>query len=644
MRSASPRPRRRNARCCCPRCSTPRRTGSTRGRRPSPRGASPGSGRTVCRRHPRRVRLRPRTSRSSPGRARRPPGRLAGTGFRRSRDGGYVHAPSLAHAATAGVLRNARLTHDPPTPAAPRSTSICPARGPKRAPHRRRHSGGPAARRAARLPLRTLAARAVERRLALDRYIYVLRSIAPLAAGKLTDSTGPSPRLVALESVPRPTSSTGSAFSSRRRRTSTATIARASSTGRTPPAGTSTTGRGSEDDRRGPCRDKRARAGPRRGRRPAARRGRSPARPGQHGRAAAALDAAGGGDGVPPDPMSYAPPGAARRSRIATRLSRHRLVRRPPAGAPTHHGPSPTPDSKRGRGRSWVPPRGSCFPSTGAARLTLADLDLCALDLSRTPARRCSSRAADSGPSAAAFAPLTVRPAAWGGGRSSSLLAEAEELARSLRDLLGTRVRSRARRSLSRMTQQTRLARWSSTSSRDARRPRETASSRRERSSPTRWRPAGHRRRLAALYAWGVRPPAPARVLRSGRPRGSAPPSCSSRNAVSSRRTPRWSRRTAGTAPPIGAAAAATAPTEPRPPRRSLGDSHGRPSAGRALGRLRPGPAGVAGRPPARGGRRADGGARGGSPDDGADVRPWLSRWASVRQGVARHAETSLVP
>jgi hypothetical protein len=30
------------------------------------------------------------------------------------------------------------------------------------------------------------------------------------------------------------------------------------------------------------------------------------------------------------------------------------------------------------------------------------------------------------------------------------------------------------------------------------------------------------------------------------------------------------------------------------------------------------------------------------SPDDGAEVRPWLSRWASVRQGVARHAETLL--
>ena len=32
-----------------------------------------------------------------------------------SRDGGYVHAPSVGHAATAGILRNAYLTHNPNT-------------------------------------------------------------------------------------------------------------------------------------------------------------------------------------------------------------------------------------------------------------------------------------------------------------------------------------------------------------------------------------------------------------------------------------------------------------------------------------------------------------------------------------------------
>ena len=107
-------------------------------------------------------------------------------------DGGFVHAPSLVHAATAGVLRSSRLAHggdDPDT--SPFGIDLSSSRvrdalalldGMRRGQQ-----------------LGALLGYRLERRLhelsggilELDRFIAVLRSLAPLRAGKLTDPGAP---------------------------------------------------------------------------------------------------------------------------------------------------------------------------------------------------------------------------------------------------------------------------------------------------------------------------------------------------------------------------------------------------------------------------------------------------------------------
>jgi hypothetical protein len=100
-----------------------------------------------------------------------------------TRDGGWIHAPSLGHAATAGVLRSAYLTHNPDAEGSGAlSIDLSSAR----------------VRRALALldgvrsgqPLAALLGYLIERRLherSLDRFVASLRALAPLLAGQLTD-------------------------------------------------------------------------------------------------------------------------------------------------------------------------------------------------------------------------------------------------------------------------------------------------------------------------------------------------------------------------------------------------------------------------------------------------------------------------
>jgi hypothetical protein len=111
-------------------------------------------------------------------------------------DGGYVHAPSLAHAATAGILRSAYLAHnDTADGGGAFGIDLTSAR----------------VRTAMRLlegirqgqPLSALLGYGIERRLhehQLDRLVLTLRTIAPLRQGKLTDR-GESTRLGAIEAL-----------------------------------------------------------------------------------------------------------------------------------------------------------------------------------------------------------------------------------------------------------------------------------------------------------------------------------------------------------------------------------------------------------------------------------------------------------
>jgi hypothetical protein len=103
-------------------------------------------------------------------------------GASETRPGGYVHAPTLAHAATAGVLRSAYLTHNPDgTGSGALSLDLSSARV-----------------RVARdlldgiregQPLAALLGYLIERRLheqQASRFVLLLRALAPLLAGRLT--------------------------------------------------------------------------------------------------------------------------------------------------------------------------------------------------------------------------------------------------------------------------------------------------------------------------------------------------------------------------------------------------------------------------------------------------------------------------
>lgn len=103
-------------------------------------------------------------------------------------DGGYIHAPGIAHAVTAGILRSARLTHrrgDPNTDALDIDLSSARVRDAASALDGMRRGQS----------LGALLGYRLERRLheqsggalELDRFIYVLRTLAPLRGGKLTE-------------------------------------------------------------------------------------------------------------------------------------------------------------------------------------------------------------------------------------------------------------------------------------------------------------------------------------------------------------------------------------------------------------------------------------------------------------------------
>jgi hypothetical protein len=106
-----------------------------------------------------------------------------------TRDGGYIHAPSLAHAATAGILRNAYLTHNPGAEGGGAfAVDLSSARvrdaldvidGVRQGQ-----------------PLGALLGYRLERRfheLGLDRFILSVRKLAPLIAGQLTDRSADLP-------------------------------------------------------------------------------------------------------------------------------------------------------------------------------------------------------------------------------------------------------------------------------------------------------------------------------------------------------------------------------------------------------------------------------------------------------------------
>ncbi len=117
-------------------------------------------------------------------------------------DGGFIHAPGLAHAAAAGVLRSGRLTHRRSDPASePLDLDLSSTRTRDALAlldgMRRGQSLG------------ALLGYRLERRLhersgnglELDRFIYVLRTLAPLRAGKLTDPGAPVAESLAASDV-----------------------------------------------------------------------------------------------------------------------------------------------------------------------------------------------------------------------------------------------------------------------------------------------------------------------------------------------------------------------------------------------------------------------------------------------------------
>jgi hypothetical protein len=117
-------------------------------------------------------------------------------------DGGYVHAPGLTHAATAGILRSGRLTHrrtDPNNEALDIDLSSTRTRDALSLLDGMRRGQS----------LGALLGYRLERRLhersggglELDRFIYVLRTLAPLRGGKLTEPGQPVQESLAASDV-----------------------------------------------------------------------------------------------------------------------------------------------------------------------------------------------------------------------------------------------------------------------------------------------------------------------------------------------------------------------------------------------------------------------------------------------------------
>ena len=117
-------------------------------------------------------------------------------------DGGYIHAPGMTHAVAAGILRSARLSHrsgDPNDDAMDIDVSSARMRDAASVLDGMRRGQS----------LGALLGYRLERRLheasgqgmELDRFIYVLRTLAPLRAGKLTDPGQPAQESVAASDV-----------------------------------------------------------------------------------------------------------------------------------------------------------------------------------------------------------------------------------------------------------------------------------------------------------------------------------------------------------------------------------------------------------------------------------------------------------
>lgn len=117
-------------------------------------------------------------------------------------DGGYIHAPGITHAVTAGILRSARLSHrrgDPNADAMDIDLSSARMRDAMSVLDGMRRGQ----------PLGALLGYRLERRLheasggglELDRFIYVLRTLAPLRGGKLTEPGQPVQESVAASDV-----------------------------------------------------------------------------------------------------------------------------------------------------------------------------------------------------------------------------------------------------------------------------------------------------------------------------------------------------------------------------------------------------------------------------------------------------------
>jgi hypothetical protein len=354
------------------------------------------------------------------------------------REGGYVHAPSLDQATTAGLLRSARLTHDPGDTGSPALDIDLSSARVRTALHvidgvRQGQ------------PLGALLGYRLERRLhelsgsgpsesglELDRYVYVLRSIAPLRAAKLTD---PESGVVdpALESVAAANVVDGvrlldlAAAPGGEASISTRLTHGPDDALVTTYIGTwAPPGSGEVAAVLQAIRDL-AHVNDAVADLLLAESVHQLAR-GNTAGASAALDAAGGGDAMPPDPEVVTTP------RGGTALT-HRLLVLAPATAP---GVTGWDDSAP---LAQAHPRMEAWARTqlgSADRIVLslnpessvADLGGCALQfvLESGPVFR-SRLAAD---------PLATRPPGWGRGTDRLILAEAEQLAYALRSLLAS--------------------------------------------------------------------------------------------------------------------------------------------------------------------------------------------------------------
>lgn len=352
--------------------------------------------------------------------------------FVNPRDGGYVHAPSLDHATTAGILRSARLTHDPEDSGSP-ALDIDLSSGRVRAALRIIEGirGGQ--------PLGALLGYRLERwlhershpGLELDRYVYVLRTVAPLRTAKLTGPTaGAVPS--ALESVAAANvvdgvrllellgAAGGRAQIVDRLKAGPdgATLTKYIDRWREPAAGEIDAVLQAVEDLE-QLHDAVADLLLAESVHQLAR--------GNTGGASAALDAAGGGDAVPPEPD------VVRAHRSGTAVT-HRLVVLLPEATPAGEtGWSDDAQLAKAHPRleAWareqLGPASRVILATGP-QVTLAGRGLSALDVlvQAGPALRESL----------GLEPLPERPAAWRRSTDRLLLAEMEELATSLRGLL----------------------------------------------------------------------------------------------------------------------------------------------------------------------------------------------------------------